>query len=228
MPADTLPVRLAPSILAADFACLGDQVRAAEAAGASRIHVDVMDGHFVPNISMGPLVVEALRRVTRLPLETHLMVSEPDRYLDAFARAGASSLLVQVEGSRHLHRTIQSIRDLGLPAGVVLNPATSVWMIEEVLDMVDLVLVMTVNPGFGGQQYLAETEGKIRTLRRLLDQRERHVELEVDGGITPETAPRAVAAGARVLVAGSSVFGHAGGVAAGMTALLDSVRPAAG
>jgi ribulose-phosphate 3-epimerase len=228
MPADTLPVRLAPSILAADFTRLGDQVREAEAAGASRIHVDVMDGHFVPNISMGPLVVEALRRVTRLPIETHLMVSEPDRYLDAFARAGASSLLVQVEGSRHLHRTIQSIRDLGLPAGVVLNPATSVWMIEEVLDMVDLVLVMTVNPGFGGQKYLAETEGKIRTLRRLLDQRERAVELEVDGGITPASAPRAVAAGARVLVAGSSVFGHAGGVAAGMTALLDSVRPAAG
>lgn len=228
MPADTLPVRLAPSILAADFTRLGDQVREAEAAGASRIHVDVMDGHFVPNISMGPLVVEALRRVTRLPLETHLMVSEPDRYLDAFARAGSSSLLVQVEGSRHLHRTIQSIRDLGLPAGVVLNPATPVWMIEEVLDMVDLVLVMTVNPGFGGQKYLAETEGKIRTLRRLLDQRERHVELEVDGGITPASAPRAVAAGARVLVAGSSVFGHAGGVAAGMTALLDSVRQPAG
>jgi ribulose-phosphate 3-epimerase len=223
MPADNLPVRLAPSILAADFTRLGDQVREAEAAGASRIHVDVMDGHFVPNISMGPLVVEALRRATRLPLETHLMVSEPDRYLEAFARAGSSSLLVQVEGSRHLHRTIQSISDLGLPVGVVLNPATPVWMIEEVLDMVDLVLVMTVNPGFGGQKYLAETEGKIRTLRRLLDQRERPIELEVDGGITPASAPRAVAAGARVLVAGSSVFGHAGGIAAGMGSLRESV-----
>ena len=228
MPVDNLPVRLAPSILAADFTRLGDQVREAEAAGASRIHVDVMDGHFVPNISMGPLVVEALRRATRLPLETHLMVSEPERYLEAFARAGSSSLLVQVEGSRHLHRTIQSIRDLGLPAGVILNPATSVWMIEEVLDMVDLVLVMTVNPGFGGQKYLAETEGKIRTLRGLLDQRERRVELEVDGGITPTSAPRAVAAGARVLVAGSSVFGHAGGIAAGMDALMNSVRQVGG
>jgi ribulose-phosphate 3-epimerase len=228
MPVDNLSVRLAPSILAADFTRLGDQVREVEAAGASRIHVDVMDGHFVPNISMGPLVVEALRRATRLPLETHLMVSDPDRYLEAFARAGSNSLLVQVEGSRHLHRTIQSINDLGLSAGVVLNPATSVWMIEEVLDMVDLVLVMTVNPGFGGQKYLAETEGKIRTLRGLLDQRERRIELEVDGGITAASAPRAVAAGARVLVAGSSVFGHAGGIAAGMTALQESVRQPVG
>lgn len=222
MPIDSLPVRMAPSILAADFTCLGDQVRQAEAAGADRIHVDVMDGHFVPNISMGPLVVEAVRRVTRLPLETHLMVSDPDRFLAAFARAGSTSLLVQVEGNPHLHRTLQSIRDLGLPAGVVLNPATPVTAIAEVLefDMVDQVLVMTVNPGYGGQKYLRELDGKIRAIRRLLDERERFVELSVDGGITAETAPRAVAAGARVLVAGSSVFGHERGIAAGLAALV--------
>jgi ribulose-phosphate 3-epimerase len=215
---------MAPSILAADFTRLGEQVREAESAGADRIHVDVMDGHFVPNISMGPLVVEALRKITRLPLETHLMISNPDQYLEAFAKAGSTSLLVHVEGNNHLHRTIQSIRGLGLPAGVVLNPATPTWSIEEVIDMVDLVLVMTVNPGFGGQQYLPETEAKIRSLRRLLDQRDRFVELEVDGGITAASAPRAVAAGARVLVAGSSVFGHAGGIAAGLDALVNSVK----
>ncbi len=224
MPVDNKPVRMAPSILAADFSRLGEQVREAEAAGADRIHVDVMDGHFVPNISMGPLVVEALRKITRLPLETHLMISNPDQYLEAFAKAGSTSLLVHVEGNNHLHRTIQSIRGLGLPAGVVLNPATPTWSIEEVIDMVDLVLVMTVNPGFGGQQYLPETEGKIRSLRRLLDQRDRFVELEVDGGITAASAPRAVAAGARVLVAGSSIFGHAGGIAAGLDALVNSVK----
>jgi ribulose-phosphate 3-epimerase len=224
MPVDNKPVRMAPSILAADFTRLGEQVREAEAAGADRIHVDVMDGHFVPNISMGPLVVEALRKITRLPLETHLMISNPDQYLEAFAKAGSTSLLVHVEGNNHLHRTIQSIRGLGLPAGVVLNPATPTWSIEEVIDMVDLVLVMTVNPGFGGQQYLPETEAKIRSLRRLLDQRDRFVELEVDGGITAASAPRAVAAGARVLVAGSSVFGHAGGIAAGLDALVNSVK----
>jgi ribulose-phosphate 3-epimerase len=215
---------MAPSILAADFTRLGEQVREAEAAGADRIHVDVMDGHFVPNISMGPLVVEALRKITRLPLETHLMISNPDQYLEAFAKAGSTSLLVHVEGNNHLHRTIQSIRGLGLPAGVVLNPATPTWSIEEVIDMVDLVLVMTVNPGFGGQQYLPETEAKIRSLRRLLDQRDLFVELEVDGGITAASAPRAVAAGARVLVAGSSIFGHAGGIAAGLDALVNSVK----
>jgi ribulose-phosphate 3-epimerase len=224
MPVDDKPVRMAPSILAADFARLGEQVRLAEEAGADRIHVDVMDGHFVPNISMGPLVVEAVRRVTRLPLETHLMVSEPDRYIEAFAKAGSTSLLVHVEANPNLHRTIQAIRGLGVSAGVVLNPGTPAWAIEDVVDLVDLVLVMTVNPGFGGQRYLVETEGKTRALRRLLDQRDRHVELEVDGGITAETAPRAVAAGARVLVAGSSVFGHPGGIGTGMRALVDSVR----
>lgn len=224
MPVDDKPVRMAPSILAADFARLGEQVRLAEEAGADRIHVDVMDGHFVPNISMGPLVVEAVRRITRLPLETHLMVSEPDRYIEAFAKAGSTSLLVHVEANPNLHRTIQAIRGLGVSAGVVLNPGTPAWSIEDVVDLVDLVLVMTVNPGFGGQRYLVETEGKTRALRRLLDQRDRQVELEVDGGITAETAPRAVAAGARVLVAGSSVFGHPGGIGTGMRALADSVR----
>jgi ribulose-phosphate 3-epimerase len=228
MPIDPLPVRLAPSLLAADFTCLGDQVRQAEAAGADRLHVDVMDGHFVPNISMGPLVVAAVRRVTRLPLETHLMVTDPDRFLEPFARAGSTSLLVQVEGNPHLHRTLQSIRDLGLPAGVVLNPATPVAAIAEVLefDMVEQVLVMTVNPGFGGQKYLPELDGKIRAIRRLLDGRERPVELSVDGGITPDTAARAVTAGARVLVAGSSVFGHERGIAAGVAALAAAARRA--
>lgn len=226
MPVDNKPARMAPSILAADFARLGDHVIQAAKAGADRIHVDVMDGHFVPNISMGPIVVEAVRRVTSLPLETHLMVSEPDRYIEAFAKAGSTSLLVHVEANSNLHRTIQAIRHLGVSAGVVLNPGTPAWAIEEVLDLVDLVLVMTVNPGFGGQRYLTETEGKIRVLRRLLDQRDRPVELEVDGGITAETAPRAVAAGARVLVAGSSVFGHSGGVAAGLKALISSVEGA--
>src|SRR4051794_27399768 len=163
-------IKLAPSILAADFARLGEQVREAEAAGADRVHVDVMDGHFVPNISMGPVVVKALRPVTRLPLEVHLMIEGPDRYLDAFAEAGADTLLVHVEGAVHLHRTIQHIRHLGKKAGVVLNPATSPVMLAEVLADVDLVLVMTVNPGFGGQEFIPSTLGKIRRVRQMIDQ----------------------------------------------------------
>jgi ribulose-phosphate 3-epimerase len=209
-------IKLAPSILAADFARLGEQVRAAEQAGADRIHVDVMDGHFVPNISMGPVVVKALRPVTRLPLETHLMIEEPDRYLDAFAEAGADTILVHVENNANLHRTVQHVKHLGKKVGVVLNPATSAVTLEEILPDVDLVLVMTVNPGFGGQEFIHGTLGKIRRVRQMIDQLKRDIELEVDGGIEPHTAPLVVEAGARVLVAGSAVFGVKEGVAAGM------------
>jgi ribulose-phosphate 3-epimerase len=220
---DAQAVNLAPSILAADFARLGEQVREAEQAGADRIHVDVMDGHFVPNISMGPVVVKAVRPVTRLPLEVHLMIEEPDRYLDAFAEAGADSLLVHVENNAHLNRTVQHIKQLGKKAGVVLNPATPAGALEEILPDVDLVLVMTVNPGFGGQEFLHGTLPKLRRVRAMIDSVKPGVELEVDGGIEPHTAGAAVEAGARVLVAGSAVFRSKGGVAAAM----DSLRAAA-
>jgi ribulose-phosphate 3-epimerase len=217
-------VKLAPSILAADFARLGEQVRAAEEAGADRIHVDVMDGHFVPNITMGPVVVEALRPVTRMPLEVHLMIEEPDRYLDAFAQAGADGMLVHAENNANLHRTLQHIKVLGKRAGVVINPATSPVAIAEVLADVDLVLVMTVNPGFGGQTFIPGTLGKIRRLRQMIDQARLETELEVDGGIDAETVPGVVEAGARVLVAGSAVFHAPEGVAAAM----DRLRAAGG
>jgi ribulose-phosphate 3-epimerase len=212
-------IKLAPSILAADFARLGEQVLEADRAGADRIHVDVMDGHFVPNISMGPVVVKALRPITRLPLEVHLMIEEPDRYLDAFAQAGADNLLVHVEGAVNLHRTVQHIRHLGKKAGVVLNPATSPVMLAEILPDVELVLVMTVNPGFGGQEFITNTLGKIRRVRQMIDQIRPGADLEVDGGVEPHTAPQAVQAGARVLVAGSAIFGAKDGVAAAMARL---------
>jgi ribulose-phosphate 3-epimerase len=219
----TTAVKLAPSILAADFARLGEQVREAEQAGADRIHVDVMDGHFVPNITMGPLVVQALRPVTRLPLEVHLMIEEPDRFLDAFVEAGADNLLVHVEGAVNLHRTIQHVKHLGKKAGVVLNPATSPVMLAEVLPDVDLVLAMTVNPGFGGQAFIPSMLGKVRRLRQLIDQVKPDAELEVDGGIDHATAPQAVQAGARVLVAGSAIFHAPDGVTAGLVRLRNSL-----
>ncbi len=217
-------VKLAPSILSADFTRLGEQVEEAESAGADRIHVDVMDGHFVPNITIGPLVVRALRRVTKLPLETHLMIEHPERYVEAFAEAGSTSLLVHVEGAIHLHRTISHIKSLGLGAGVVLNPATPAALIEEILPDVDQVLVMTVNPGFGGQKFIASTLPKIQRVRQMIDQGRGECQLEVDGGIDATSAPQVVAAGARVLVAGSAVFGAKDGVRAAMDRLRDSVQ----
>jgi len=219
-----MDVKLAPSILAADFTRLGEQVREAETAGADRIHIDVMDGHFVPNISMGPVVVKALRPVTKLPLEVHLMIDDPDRYLDAFAEAGADTLQVHVEGTIHLNRTIQHIKHLGKKVGVVLNPATSAAVLTEVLADVDMVLAMTVNPGFGGQAFIPSTLNKIRRLRQMIDQIRPDIELEVDGGIDVHTTPQVVAAGARVLVAGSSIFHAREGVASAMKALVQAAR----
>jgi ribulose-phosphate 3-epimerase len=220
-------VKLAPSILAADFARLGEQVRVAEQAGADRIHVDVMDGHFVPNISMGPVVVKALRPITKLPLEVHLMIEHPIRFLDAFAEAGADSMLVHVENAANLHRTVQHIKALGKKAGVVLNPATSPIAVAEILPDVNLVLVMTVNPGFGGQAFIANTLGKVRMLRQMIDETKGDIELEVDGGIDAATTTRVVEAGARVLVAGSAIFGSPDGVAAAMNRLRNAILPIA-
>ncbi len=216
---DRNAIKLAPSILAADFARLGEQVAAADKAGADRIHIDVMDGHFVPNLTMGPIVVQALRPITRLPLETHLMIEEPDLFLEAFAEAGADTILVHQEGAANLHRTVQHIKVLGKRAGVVLNPATPAVMLDAILSEVDLVLVMTVNPGFGGQEFIHTTLAKIRQVRQMIDRVRPACELEVDGGIEPHTAPLAVEAGARVLVAGSAIFHDPQGVAAGMERL---------
>jgi ribulose-phosphate 3-epimerase len=209
-------VKLAPSILAADFARLGEQVVEAEKAGADRIHVDVMDGDFVPNLSMGPAIVESLRKVTGLPLETHLMVSDPDRFLDEFAAAGSDSLLVHWEGNNNLHRTVQRIKTLGKRVGVAINPATPAAVLEEIIQDVDLVLVMTVNPGFGHQQFIRTTLSKIGRVRGLVERLTRSCEVEVDGGIDATTAPLVVRAGATVLVAGSSIFGEREGVTAAM------------
>ncbi len=212
-------IKIAPSILAADFADLGSAIRAAEAAGADYIHVDVMDGHFVPNISVGLPVVAAARRVTRLPLDVHLMIEAPERYLADFARAGADILTVHVETCPHLHRTVQQIRELGVHAGVTLNPATSLETVREILPYVDQVLIMTVNPGFGGQSYIPSMRDKIVRLAALIAETGQDVEIEVDGGIDADTTPEVVAAGARVLVAGTAVFGHPNGVAGGIAAL---------
>ena len=212
-------VKLAPSILAADFARLGQQVLDAEKAGADRIHVDVMDGHFVPNLSMGPPIVRSLRPMTSLPLETHLMISEPDRYLEAFAEAGSDTLIVHQEAGPNLHRTVQHIKNLGKRAGVAINPATPASLLEEILPDVNLVLVMTVNPGFGGQHFIENTLAKIGRVRQLIERVNPAIELEVDGGIEPHTAPLAVKAGANVLVAGSAIFGGQETVAAAMDRL---------
>jgi ribulose-phosphate 3-epimerase len=212
-------VKLAPSILAADFARLGEQVAEAEKAGADRIHVDVMDGHFVPNISMGPVIVQSLRPVTRLPLETHLMISDPDLFLEEFAEAGSDSLLVHWEGNNNLHRTVQRVKALGKRAGVVINPATPASVLEEILPDVDQVLVMTVNPGFGAQHFIPTTLPKIRRVRQMIDEIKPGCDLEVDGGIDAATTPLVIEAGANVLVAGSAIFGYREGVAAAMQRL---------
>jgi ribulose-phosphate 3-epimerase len=201
-----MKIRLVPSILSADFARLGEQVREAEAAGADRIQIDVMDGHFVPNLSMGPLVVEAVRRCTALPLEAHLMITNPESYISAFAKAGADVIIVHQEVCPHLHRVIQQIKSEGKQAGVALNPATPSFMLGDILSLIDLVLVMTVNPGFGGQEFIPETLPKIERMRQLITEGGLQCDLEVDGGIHEGTVPLVVQAGANLLVAGSAVY----------------------
>jgi ribulose-phosphate 3-epimerase len=202
-------LQIAPSLLSADFAALGAAVAAAERGGADMIHVDIMDGHFVPNLTMGPPVVKSLHRVAKVPLDVHLMIEDPDRYVEAFVRAGAGSVTVHVEAAVHLHRTIQLIQSLGARAGVALNPATPVIVLEEVAGILDYVLVMTVNPGFGGQTFIPRSESKIRATRDLLRREGSAAPIEVDGGIDTTTAPRVVAAGADILVAGQAIFGTA-------------------
>lgn len=219
----TLQIRFAPSILAADFTHLGEQIAEAEAAGADYIHIDIMDGRFVPNITMGPLVVEAARRATRLPLDVHLMIVEPEKHIQAFADAGADLLSVHVEACPHLHRVLQQIRQAGVRPAVVLNPHTPAVAIKEVLPFVEMVLAMTVNPGFGGQSFIAETLPKLREIQQMIEASGRTIDLEVDGGIDTSTAPQVVAHGANVLVTGTSVFRAPEGVAAALGALRASV-----
>ena len=220
-------VQLVPSILSADFARLGEQVREASDAGADRIQVDVMDGHFVPNITVGPLIIQAIRPFTNVTIEAHLMIERPELYIPQFAKAGADLIIVHVEASPHLHRTIQQIRGEGKQAAVALNPSTPLAAIEEILEYVDMVLVMTVNPGFGGQDFIASMLPKIRRLRTILDARDLACDIEVDGGIHEETAPLVVQAGANVLVAGSAVYGTEYGVATAMRRLRNTVLPTA-
>lgn len=200
-------IKIAPSILSADFSKLGEEIKAVEAAGADYIHVDVMDGHFVPNITIGPLVVQSIRPVTKLPLDVHLMIENPDQYIEAFAKAGADIITVHVEATRHLHRTIQLIKKQGVKAGVVFNPATPVDSIKHIINDIDLVLLMTVNPGFGGQSFIEGVVPKIREVADLVKTQGLDVEIEVDGGVNPETAPLCIEAGANVLVAGSAIYG---------------------
>ena len=216
---DNRPVEIVPSILSADVTRLGEQVKEAARAGADRIQVDVMDGHFVPNLTFGPLVVEAVRRVTDLPIEAHLMIERPELFIEAFAKAGATLIEVQVEATTSLYRTVMQIKELGAKAGVAINPATPVETLREILPYITTVNVMTVEPGFGGQKFIQHSPEKIRRLRAMSSS----VEIEVDGGIDAKTAPLVVKAGATVLVAGSSVFGHKQGIAAGIMAIRKAV-----
>jgi ribulose-phosphate 3-epimerase len=217
-------VKIFPSVLSADFRRLGQQVEEIETAGADGVHLDVMDGRFVPNITIGPFIVEAVRQATTLPLDVHLMIVEPERYLGDFARAGADMISVHQEACPHLHRTIQQIHQLGKKAGVVLNPGTPLVVLEDVLTEVDFILLMSVNPGFGGQRFIEASVAKARRLRQRLAECEARAEVEIDGGIDPQTASRVVAAGATMLVAGSAVFRAPGGAGEGVRLLRESVR----
>ena len=212
-------IEIVPSILSADVGRLAEQVKEAEAAGADRIQVDVMDGHFVPNLTFGPIVVEAVRRATKLPIEAHLMIENPELFIEAFAKAGATLIEVQVESTTSLYRTVQAIKDLGAKAGIAINPATPLEDLREILPYIDLVNVMTVEPGFGGQKFIARSPEKISRLRAMVPD----MEIEVDGGIDARSAPLVVSAGATVLVAGNSVFGFKQGVAAGMRAIREAL-----
>ena len=216
-------IGLVPSILSADFTRLGEQVREADAAGAQRIQIDIMDGHFVPNITMGPMVVEAVRRCTRLPLEAHLMITNPEQYIEDFAQAGADVIIVHQEVSPHLHRLIQQIKTAEKMAAVALTPSTPVFMLEDILSLLDMVLIMTVNPGFGGQEFIHETLPKIARLRQIITQRGLHCDIEVDGGIHEATVPLAVRAGANLLVAGSAVYNQHQSVAQAMARLRNAI-----
>jgi ribulose-phosphate 3-epimerase len=214
---------IVPSILSADFTRLGEQVRAVEAAGTQRIQVDVMDGHFVPNITMGPMVLEAVRSCTQSIIEAHLMISNPQDYIETFAIAGADVIIVHQEVSPHLHKTLKQIHDAGKKAGVALNPSTPVFMLQDMLTFCDLILIMTINPGFGGQEFIPETLPKIRTLRQMLQQRNLTCDIEVDGGINEHTIPLAVQAGANLLVAGSAVYNNKESVAEALTKLRKAI-----
>jgi ribulose-phosphate 3-epimerase len=218
-----MTIGIVPSILSADFTRLGEQVREAEAAGANRIQIDVMDGHFVPNITMGPMVVEAVRRCTTLPLEAHLMITNPERYIEDFAMAGADVIIVHQEVSPHLHRIIQQIKTAGKLAAIALTPSTPILMLADILSLLDMVLIMTVNPGFGGQDFIPETLPKITQLRQVITQRGLHCDIEVDGGIHEATVPLVVQAGANLLVAGSAVYNDHESVAQAIARLRNAI-----
>lgn len=217
-------IKIAPSILAADFTILGQQVIDAQNAGADLIHIDVMDGRFVPNITMGPLVVKAVKQVSTIPLDVHLMIIEPERYIQDFADAGADSITVHIEASPHLHRTLSQIKDIGCKVGVALNPHTPPEAINEILNMVNVINVMTVNPGFGGQEFIKRMTSKIATLRAMVRNEKLDVDIEVDGGINPEAISMAVQAGANIMIAGSTIFRHKKGVQAGIDELRNALR----
>ena len=218
-----MAIGIVPSVLSADFTRLGEQVREAEVAGAQRIQVDVMDGHFVPNITMGPMIVNAVRRCTSLPVEAHLMISHPEQYIEEFAKAGADFIIVHQEASPHLHRLIQQIKAAGKGAGVALNPSTPVIMLEDILSILDMVLIMTVNPGFGGQKFIPEMLPKIMRLRELIDQQELHCDIEVDGGVHETIVPLVVQAGASLLVAGSAIYNEQESVTGAIARLRNAI-----